>query len=308
MPGICDGRVVLVTGAGRGIGREEAEAFAREGAKVIVNDLGVGPDGAGTDNGPAREVAKAIVDAGGEAIANTDNVANFEGAKNMIDAAVDHFGRLDTVVNNAGILRDRMLVNMTPDEWDDVIHVHLRGTYAVAHHAALYWREQSKSGTPIDARLITTSSASGIFGNVGQSNYGAAKAGIAAFTVITAKELARYGVTVNSIAPAALTRLTAPLSAGSAVAGDGEGFDRRHPGNIAPLVVWLGSGESGSVTGRVFTVGGGEIGIAEGWVVQHLVDKGKRWHVDEIGAAVGDLVAQARPAADMTGRVPAAEG
>ena len=298
---ICDGRVVLITGAGRGIGRGEAIEFARQGARVVVNDLGSAPDGGGSSQGPAQDVVREIRDLGGEAVANTDDVSSLDGAKRMIETAERNFGRLDVVVNNAGILRDRMLVNMTPEDWDSVINVHLRGTYALGHTAAAYWREKAKAGESVDARLITTSSASGIFGNVGQTNYGAAKAGIAAFTVIAAKELARYGVTVNSIAPGALTRLTEHLGIPRPLTADG--FDRSHPDNVAPLVVWLGSAESAGVTGRVFTVSGGQIGVAEGWAVRQEIDKGARWDPAELGPVVTDLVARARPDAGMDGRV-----
>src|SRR2546421_936570 len=211
MSRICDGRVVVITGAGRGIGRGHALEFARQGAKVVVNDLGGEVDGSGSSTGPSGEVVEEIRAMGGEAVANVDDISDWEGAQRLINAAVESFGRLDVLVNNAGILRDRMLVNMTDDEWDAVIKVHLRGTFATSHHAAVYWRERSKAGDDVDARLINTSSSSGIYGNVGQSNYGAAKAGIAAFTVITAMELERYGVTVNAVAPAALTRMTEDL-------------------------------------------------------------------------------------------------
>ena len=301
MSGICSGRVVLVTGAGRGIGRGEAIEFARQGAKVVVNDLGGGPDGSGSSTDPAHDVVREIQEMGGEAVANSDDVSDLEGAQRMIAAAEQNFGRLDVVVNNAGILRDRMLVNMTPEDWDSVIRVHLRGTYAIGQSAAAYWRAKNKAGEAVDARLITTSSASGIFGNVGQTNYGAAKAAIAAFTVIAAKELARYGVTVNSIAPGALTRLTEHMGTPRPIAADG--FDSSHPDNIAPLVVWLGSPESAGVTGRVFTVAGGQIGVAEGWAVQEEVDKAARWDPAELGPVVTGLVARARPDAGMDGRV-----
>jgi NAD(P)-dependent dehydrogenase (short-subunit alcohol dehydrogenase family) len=301
LSGICSDRVVLVTGAGRGIGRGEAIEFARQGAKVVVNDLGSGPDGSGSSEGPAHDVVREIRDMGGEAVANTDDVSDLDGAKRMIDTAERAFGHLDVVVNNAGILRDRMLVNMTPEDWDSVIKVHLRGTYAIGHSAAAYWRAKTKAGESVNARLITTSSASGIFGNVGQTNYGAAKAGIAGFTVNAAKELARYGVTVNSIAPGALTRLTENMPTPRGVTADG--FDPSHPDNIAPLVVWLGSEESAGVTGKVFTVTGGHIGVAEGWAVGQAVDKGARWDPAELGAVVTDLVARARPDAGLDGRV-----
>ena len=214
MSTFCEDRVVIVTGAGRGIGREYALMLAEHGAKVVVNDLGGARDGVGADLGPADEVVAEIRAKGGEAIANGANVADFAAAKGMIDQAIQTYGRLDVLVNNAGILRDRMLVNMQESEWDAVINVHLKGTFAPAHHAAAYWRDQSKSGNPIDARLINTTSVSGIYGNAGQTNYGAAKAGIAAFTIIASRELKRYGVTVNCIAPGALTRLTEDLQPG----------------------------------------------------------------------------------------------
>src|SRR3954447_20652488 len=254
MSELCDGRIVIVTGAGRGIGREEALEFARQGARVVVNDVGVARDGTGEDATPAQEVVDEIKALGGEAVANYDDVSDFDGAKRLVQTAVDSFGTLDVLVNNAGILRDRMLVNMSIDEWDAVIKVHLRGTFATSHHAANFWRERSKAGEPVDARLINTSSSSGIYGNVGQTNYGAAKAGIASFSIIAAMELARYGVTVNAIAPAALTRMTEDLVRWQA---DTEAsWDPRDPGNVAPLVVWLGSNQSRDVTGRVFNVKG----------------------------------------------------
>jgi NAD(P)-dependent dehydrogenase (short-subunit alcohol dehydrogenase family) len=261
--GICDGRVVIVTGAGRGIGREHALAFAREGAKVVVNDLGGDTAGEGADLSPAQQTVEDIKAMGGEAVVNGDNVADFEGARRIVQTAIDAFGRLDTVVNNAGILRDRMLVNMTEAEWDAVIAVHLKGTFGPTRHAAEYWREQTKAGNAVDARIVNTSSPSGLFGNAGQTNYGAAKAGIAAFTQICALELGRYGVTANAIAPVARTRMTENLGMGPAP--EGAQFDALDPANISPLVVWLGSNESKDVTGRVFLVAGDRIGVAEGW-------------------------------------------
>jgi NAD(P)-dependent dehydrogenase (short-subunit alcohol dehydrogenase family) len=297
---ICDGRVAVVTGAGRGIGREEALELAREGARVVVNDVGGARDGAGADAGPAQDVVDEIKAIGGEAVANHDDVSDFDGARRIIGQAVESFGRLDVVVNNAGILRDRMLVNMSIEEWDAVIRVHLRGTFAMSHHAAAYWREQSKAGADVDARIVNTSSSSGIYGNVGQSNYGAAKAGIAAFTVITAAELARYGVTVNAIAPAALTRMTEDLARWG---GDESGeWDPRDPANIAPLVAWLASEQSRSITGRVFNVKGGYVSVAEGWVAGPAEDKGARWDPAELGEVVPRLVAAARPNSDTSGR------
>ena len=305
MIGICQDRVVVVTGAGRGIGREHALEFARQGAKLVVNDLGAEVDGTGRSEGPAGEVVDAIREMGGEAVANGDDVSDFEGAQRLISTAIDTFGKLDVVVNNAGILRDRMLVNMTPDEWDAVIRVHLRGTFATSKIAAEYWRERSKGGEENDARIINTSSPSGIYGNVGQTNYGAAKAGIASFTVIAAMELGRYGVTVNAIAPVALTRMTENLSiAGQQPERRPEGFDPASPANVAPLVVWLGSPESKGVTGRVFNVRGGHISVAEGWVEGPAIDKGDRWDPGELGAVIPDLVERAAGNAGMDGRRP----
>jgi len=241
---------------------------------------------------------------GGEAVANGDDVSDWEGAQRIINSAVEAFGGLDVLVNNAGILRDRMLTNMTPEEWDAVINVHLRGTFAPARWAAAYWRERSKSGETNDARIINTTSPSGIYGNVGQTNYGAAKAGIASFTVIAAMELARYGVTVNAIAPVALTRMTENLGMGAAqAAAKPEQFQALAPENVAPLVVWLGSPESKDVTGRVFGVGGGRITVAEGWHAGPAADKGDRWDPAELGKIVPDLVAKAQPNANMNGDV-----
>ncbi len=262
MSTFCEDRVVIVTGAGRGIGREYALMLAEHGAKVVVNDLGGARDGEGVDAGPADAVVAEIRAKGGEAVASGANVADFDAAHGMIRQAIDTYGRLDALVNNAGILRDRMLVNMQESEWDAVINVHLKGTFAPAHHAAGYWREQSKAGQPVDARLINTTSVSGIYGNPGQTNYGAAKAGIAAFTVIAARELGRYGVTVNCIAPGALTRLTEDLQPGEIT---DEMREAQSPRWIAPIVTWLASGDSKDVTGRIFEASGGVLAVAEGW-------------------------------------------
>jgi NAD(P)-dependent dehydrogenase (short-subunit alcohol dehydrogenase family) len=267
---------------------------------VVVNDLGALVDGTGADAGPANEVVSAIKDMGGEAIANGEDVSDFDGAKRLVDAAIETFGTLDVLVNNAGILRDRMLINMTAEEWDAVIRVHLRGTFAPAHHAAVYWREKAKAGETNDARIINTSSSSGIYGNPGQTNYGAAKAGIAAFTIITAMELGRYGVTVNAIAPGAQTRMTENLRPDRPEVKPDE-FDARSPDNVAPLVVWLGSSESAGVTGRVFNVAGGRISVAEGWHAGPGVDKGDRWDPAELGKVIPDLVEKAAPNAAMSG-------
>ena len=292
MTAFCEDRVAIVTGAGRGIGKEHALMLAAHGAKVVVNDLGGSRDGTGADVGPAQEVVDEIRAAGGQAVANGDDVSDYQAAKRMIDQAVGEFGRLDVLVNNAGILRDRMLVNMTEAEWDDVIRVHLKGTFAPARHAAAWWRDRSKSGQPVDARIINTSSASGLFGNVGQTNYAAAKAGIAAFTIVLAKELERYGVGVNCIAPGARTRMTAPLGFGDGERKEGA-FDASAPDNIAPLVVWLGSEESRGITGRVFEVMGGRIGVADGWSRGPDARRDARWDPEELGSVLRDLVAKA---------------
>ncbi len=301
--GICDGRVVVITGAGRGIGREHALEFARQGANVVVNDLGAEIDGSGSSAGPAGQVVDEIRGMGGEAVANGDDVSDYDGAGRLIQAAIDTFGTIDVLVNNAGILRDRMLVNMTIEEWDAVIRVHLRGTFAPTRHAGEYWRNRVKAGETNDARIFNTTSPSGIYGNVGQTNYGAAKAGIASFTIIAAMELGRYGVTVNAIAPAALTRMTENVGLGDrSAARKPEDFDPLDPANIAPLVVWLGSSESSEVTGRVFNVQGDHISVAEGWVAGPGADKGDRWDSAELGGIVPDLVAKAARNANMAGR------
>jgi len=263
MSRLCEGRVAIVTGAGRGIGREHALSLAAHGAKVVVNDLGGNIDGSGGDLSPAEQVVQEIKGMGGEAIANGDNVASWEGSQRLVNTAIETFGDLHAVINNAGILRDRVLVNMTEEEWDAVIAVHLKGTFGPSRWAAAYWREQSKAGRPVDGRIINTTSVSGIYGNPGQTNYGAAKAGIAAFSVIASLELARYGVTVNAIAPVALTRMTEGL--GPAPETDAE-REMRSPRWIAPIATWLASAESAHVTGRVFEASGQTLSIAEGWV------------------------------------------
>jgi NAD(P)-dependent dehydrogenase (short-subunit alcohol dehydrogenase family) len=291
--GICDGKVVIVTGAGRGIGRSHALAFAAEGAQVVVNDLGGGVDGSGATTGPAQDVVEEIRAMGGEAVANGDSVADFEGAERLVATAVDTFGRLDVLVNNAGILRDRMLTNMTEAEWDAVITVHLKGTFCPTRHAAAHWRERAKAGEAVSGRVINTTSASGIFGNPGQANYGAAKAGIAAFTIITAQELGRYGVTVNAIAPMARTRMTEDLGF-MPETDDPATFDEFAPENMSPIVVWLGSDQAAHVSGRVFEVYGGHLGIVNGWDRAPARDKGDRWEPAELGPVVEELLAAAR--------------
>ncbi|GAB2663899.1 SDR family oxidoreductase [Prescottella soli] len=295
MSGLLDGRVVIITGAGRGIGRAHALAFAAEGAKVVVNDIGVGGDGSNTGETPAEQVVAEIKAAGGEAVTNGDDVASWEGAQNLIQTAIDTFGGLDILVNNAGFLRDRMLVGMSEEEWDAVIRVHLKGHFAPLRHAAAYWRAESKAGRPVDARIINTSSGAGLQGSIGQGNYAAAKAGIAEMTIQAAAELKNYGVSVNAIAPAARTRMTvgAGGAMAEAMAAPEEGFDAMAPENISPLVVWLGSAESKDVTGRVFEVEGGKITVAEGWRHGPSQDKGDRWDPKELGPVVADLLAKA---------------
>lgn len=297
MTKLCEGRIVIVTGAGRGIGREHALSLASHGAKVVVNDLGGNVDGSGGDLSPAQLVVEEIKAMGGDAVANGDSVSSWEGAQRLINTAVETFGDLHAVVNNAGILRDRVLVNMTEEEWDAVISVHLKGTFAPSRWAAAYWREQSKAGKPVDGRIINTTSVSGIYGNPGQTNYGAAKAGIAAFTNIAALELARYGVTVNAVAPVALTRMTEGL--GPAPETDEE-REMRSPRWIAPIVTWLASAESKAVSGRVFEASGQTLAIAEGWVrgprTAPLDDPTK------LGPVVEELLSQARKNSGMDGQ------
>jgi NAD(P)-dependent dehydrogenase (short-subunit alcohol dehydrogenase family) len=292
MSGICDGQVVIVTGAGRGIGREHALELASQGAKVVVNDIGGSVDGTGNDVGPAQQVVDEIKGMGGEAVANTDSVADWEGAQRIINTAVETFGTLDALVNNAGILRDRMVFNMTEEEWDAVIAVHLKGTFGPMRWAAAYWREKAKAGEDVNARIVNTSSTSGIFANPGQGNYGAAKSGIASLSIIAAKEMGKYGVKVNAIAPGARTRMTENLGGGRMAAPTDGSFDERDPANIAPLVTWLASPEC-SVTGQVFIVGGGRINVAKNWERGPGVDKGDRWDPAELTAVVPGLVDEA---------------
>jgi NAD(P)-dependent dehydrogenase (short-subunit alcohol dehydrogenase family) len=305
MSGICEGRVVVVTGAGRGMGRSHALEFARQGAKVVVNDLGVAMDGEGGSSAPADEVVEEIRTFGGEAVADNNDASDWDGARSLIAHAVETFGSIDTLVNNAGILRDRMLVNMTDSDWDAVSRVHLKGTFAPTRWAAVHWRERTKAGERNEGRVICTSSATGLYGNAGQINYGAAKAGIAAFAVIAAIELARYGVTVNAIAPMALTRMNEDLPFGQEVTSRfAEGFSPLAAENVSPLVVWLGSDASRDVTGRIFNVHGGYISVAEGWRAGPSVNKKARWDPEELSGVIPDLVAKAGPTTDISGTVP----
>ena len=294
MSKLCEGRIAVITGAGRGIGREHALMLAEHGAKIVVNDLGASTDGVGTDAGPAHEVAELIRGMGGEAVVNGNDISDMDGAKQLIDQAIDTFGGLDIVINNAGILRDRMVFSMSEVDWDAIMKVHLKGTFATSHYASSYWREQTKAGKPVDARIINTASPSGIYGNVGQTNYGAAKQGIAAFSIIAARELRRYGITVNCIAPGALTRLTENLRERTE-----EEKKQGDPFWIAPIVTWLASTESKDVTGRMFEASGRILAIAEGWhrgpITEPVADP------SNLGPVVARLVAKARKNAGMDG-------
>jgi NAD(P)-dependent dehydrogenase (short-subunit alcohol dehydrogenase family) len=297
---LCEGRVAIVTGAARGIGRAHALLLAHHGARVVVNDLGTGPSGDGTRPDLAQAVVDDIITAGGEAIANGDDVASFAGARNLVHSAIEAWGRLDVLVNNAGFVRDRMFVSTSEEEWDAVINVHLKGHFAPARHAAEYWRGLSKKGERVDARIINTTSGAGLQGSVGQSSYAAAKAGIAALTLVQAAELRRYGITANAIAPAARTRMTETAFA-EMMAKPESGFDAMAPENISPLVAWLASGESEGVTGRVFEVAGGAISISDGWHPGPKTDKGERWDAAELGPVVQDLLGKAQTPAPVYG-------
>ncbi|MDX2594814.1 SDR family oxidoreductase [Streptomyces sp. WI03-4A] len=294
MSGTCAGRVVVVTGAGRGLGRAHALAFAAEGARVVVNDLGVGPDGTPGPDSPAAAVAAEIRKAGGEAVAHGGDVATAEGAASLIRTAVETYGRLDTLVNNAGFLRDRMLVNLDEDDWDAVLRVHLKGHFLPLRHAAAHWRAEARAGRPPVARIVNTSSGAGLLGSVGQGNYSAAKAGIVGLTLVAAAELARYGVQVNAVAPAARTRMTERVFA-AAMATPATGFDAMAPENVSPLVVWLGSAASAGVTGRVFEAEGGRITVMEGWRPGPSADTGARRTPAEAGDTARKLLARAEP-------------
>ena len=291
--GICDGRVVIVTGAGRGLGRAHALEFARQGARVVVNDLGVDLDGTGRSSEAANAVVEEITSAGADAVANADDVADWDGAARLVQTAIEAFGGLDVLVNNAGFTRDRMLVNTSGEEWDAVVRVHLRGHFCPTRHAVAFWRERSKAGEAVDARIVNTSSGAGLLGSRGQSAYSAAKGGIAALTLVEAVELARYGVTANAIAPSARTRMTEEVFA-DAMAKPATGFDAMDPANVSPLVVWLGSPESREVNGRVFEVEGGVVSVADGWHHGPRRNKRDRWDPAELGPVVRELLAELR--------------
>ena len=290
--GVLDGRVAIITGAGRGLGREHALLFAAEGAKVVVNDLGGAPDGGGADRSAAQQVVDEIKAMGGDAIATGDDVADWDGGKALIDAAVDTFGRLDILVNNAGILRDRVLINMSEAEWDDVVRVHMKGHFVPTRWAATYWREQVKAGEDVKANLIHTSSTSGLLGNPGQTNYGAAKAGIGSFSIICAKELGRYGVRSNCIAPAARTRLTESTPGLGEIVKppeDAEAFDVWDPANVSPLVAYLATADC-PFTGETFYVQGGTVKLMDPWRIGDGVEQPERWTVDGLRDALAKFV------------------
>ena len=301
MPGICEGRVAIVTGAGRGLGRAHALALGAAGARVVVNDIGVSLHGDGGDAGPADEVVSAIRAAGGQAIASGHDVADWDQAGAMVALALKTWGRLDVVVNNAGIVRDRMFVSATVDEWDATMHVHLRGHFCTSRHAAAHWRAEAKAGRPVDARIINTTSGAGLQGSVAQAAYSAAKGGIASLTLVQAEEMGRYGITANAIAPAARTRMTDRAFAAMMAAPGGDAFDAMDPANVSPLVVWLASADSTAVTGRVFEVSGGSIEVCSGWNSGPSVDVGRRFDPAEVGAVVADLLERAPTAKKVYG-------
>lgn len=299
MSGVCQDRVVIVTGAGAGLGRAYALGLAAQGAKVVVNDLGVGTHGeTGLSQGAADKVVEEIRAVGGQAVANTDDVADWEAGGRIVQTALDAFGDLHAVVNNAGFVRDRMFVSCTPEEWDAVLRVHLRGHFCTSRHAVDYWRARQKAGSPVDARIINTTSGAGLQGSVGQSAYSAAKGGIATLSLVQAAELARYGITVNALAPNARTRMTATAFDMSA---DDGGFDVYAPENMAPLVAWLCSADSTDVTGQVFELKGGKVFLSQGWTDSPEEDKGARWEADELGEVVRRLVAAREPAKPVYG-------
>ncbi|WP_323114669.1 SDR family oxidoreductase [Pseudomonas guariconensis] len=287
----CNNRVVVITGAGGGLGRAYALAFAAEGAKVVVNDI---------NRDAAEAVVAQIREQDGQAIANSNDITHYEDAGRIVAAALEAFGGLDVVVNNAGICRDRMFASLTEADWDAVVAVHLKGHFCLSSHAVRHWREQAKNGVKVDARIVNTSSGAGLQGSIGQSNYAAAKGGIASLTLVQAAELARYGITVNALAPAARTGMTEGVF-GEVMKKPEEGFDYFAPENVAPVVVWLGSSESAGVTGQMFEVEGGKLSIADGWRRGPQVDNQGRWAVADVGVAVGELLERAVPAQKVYG-------
>jgi NAD(P)-dependent dehydrogenase (short-subunit alcohol dehydrogenase family) len=305
--GLCEGRIVVVTGAGRGIGRAHALEFGRQGAKVVVNDLGSAPDGSGSSASPADDVVAEIGLLGGEAIADYHDVSDWDGAAALIQTAIESFGKLDVLVNNAGILRDRTLANMTEGEWDSVVQVHLKGTAATSHAASVHWRERSKAGEQVNGRLINTTSSSGLYATAGQSNYAAAKAGIAALTIVASRELARYGVTANAVYPTAVSRLTEQLFRSRGLIDEEGGLHGEaatlDPANVSPIVAWLGSTESGEVTGRIFGVRGYRITVAEGWHMGPEETSEGKWATEKVGEALLRLHRAAQPNAGSNGRI-----
>jgi NAD(P)-dependent dehydrogenase (short-subunit alcohol dehydrogenase family) len=292
--GMLDGKIAIVTGAGRGIGREEALLLAAEGAKVIVNDVGASRSGEGSDTHPAQDTVNDIKAAGGDAALNTDDVSSWAGAEQLVNQAVDTWGRLDVLVNNAGILRDKMSFNMEESDWDDVIRVHLKGHFAMSHFAARHWRNRSKAGEEVSGRIINTASEAGLMGNAGQANYGAAKAGIAAMTIILGRELERYGVTVNAISPRARTRMTEDLFGDMAKAQEGK-FDAFGPENVAPLVAFLASDEAADVNGQNFVVYGGSVWVMQGWRPAGQLKRDSKWTPKELADNKSTLFASHSP-------------
>ena len=288
---LCDNRTVIITGAARGLGRAYALAFAAEGANVVVNDIGTSLGGEGRDTSAADAVVAEIIAAGGQAIANYEDITDWDAAGRIVESALAAFGDLHVIVNNAGIVRDRMFVSATLEEWDATMHVHLRGHFCLARHAVNYWRAKQKDGQNPDARIINTTSGAGLQGSIAQAAYSTAKGGIAALTLVQAAELARYGITANALAPSARTRMTEQAFADK-MATEGQAFDTMDPANIAPTVVWLGSSESAAVTGCVFELEGGKIMLEDGWREGPMVDIGARWTPADVGAAVADLIEQ----------------
>jgi NAD(P)-dependent dehydrogenase (short-subunit alcohol dehydrogenase family) len=292
--GICNGRTVIITGAARGLGRAYALAFAAEGANVVVNDIGAALDGAGRDTTAAEAVVDDIVRAGGKAIANAEDITDWDASQRVVEAALAAFGDLHVVVNNAGIVRDRMFVSATPEEWDATMHVHLRGHFCLSRHAVDYWRNKAKTGAAPDARIINTTSGAGLQGSMAQAAYSTAKGGIAALTLVQAAELGRYGITANALAPAARTRMTEQAFAAKMATAD-QVFDAMDPANVAPTVVWLGSSQSADVTGCVFELEGGKIMLEDGWREGPVIERQARWHPAEVGEAVAALLARRTP-------------